>query len=565
MKIHEYVKEGNIDGVAEELSNGIHIETINDGYGFTPLMVAVECADPNLEMVKYLIEQGADVNAAGKRGGFVLGMAAANCDIELVDLLLEHGANINYLSSSGYDILIDAMHCRCESKYHLLPELIKLLIEKGAPLNGKSSYGESALSVASRKGWIDIIKILIDAGADVEILRWNKLMLEIALGSLDDVRRELDSGVDLNFKDSWDRTPLLLGIHVGQIDKVKLLLEFGANKNDRGRCDKTPLMYAIGKRDSEMLAWLIQEGFEIDALDEYNYTALICAAEIDDVNCMKILIDAGVNADIENHVNEKAINLISCTTCLQMLLDYGQKLEDINGHMRMILTGQDPNSKLKCSSQDVKAGAERQFGTRNPEKMNLPYWQAMVRCNGTGWQGRCKVDSDDIGDHPFWSYDRYGRTFTSLPDGRYIEIAGEHEDSYDPDFCIYNDVVVHHGDGTFDIYGYPEEVFPSTDFHSATLIDNYIYIIGSLGYAGTRRYGETPVYKMNCQTYEIEKIATSGDNPGWISEHKAEYIGNHLVKIEGGNTCEWSDNKEMYLPNKNIYILDVRQGVWSKE
>ena len=45
-------------------------------------------------------------------------------------------------------------------------------------------------------------------------------------------------------------------------------------------------------------------------------------------------------------------------------------------------------------------------------------------------------------EQPFWSWQRFGRTSTALPDGRVIHIAGEHEDFYDPDFCIYNDVMV---------------------------------------------------------------------------------------------------------------------------
>ena len=43
-------------------------------------------------------------------------------------------------------------------------------------------------------------------------------------------------------------------------------------------------------------------------------------------------------------------------------------------------------------------------------------------------------------------------------------MGGEHEDFYDPDFCIYNDVVVYDGHGDFTIYGYPKEVFPSHGF-----------------------------------------------------------------------------------------------------
>jgi len=39
---------------------------------------------------------------------------------------------------------------------------------------------------------------------------------------------------------------------------------------------------------------------------------------------------------------------------------------------------------------------------------------------------------------PIWCFKRVGNTRTRLPDGRIICVGGEHEDFYDPDFCIYN-------------------------------------------------------------------------------------------------------------------------------
>ncbi len=65
---------------------------------------------------------------------------------------------------------------------------------------------------------------------------------------------------------------------------------------------------------------------------------------------------------------------------------------------------------------------------------------------------------------------------------RLVQIAGKHEDFYDPDFYIDNDVIVHDTKGKFKIYSYPEEVFSPTDSHSATFPDRFIYIIGSIGY-----------------------------------------------------------------------------------
>ena len=80
---------------------------------------------------------------------------------------------------------------------------------------------------------------------------------------------------------------------------------------------------------------------------------------------------------------------------------------------------------------------------------------------------------------PVWCFTREGDRHTLLPDGRTAYIGGEHEDSYDPMSCIYNDVIVtspssYSTDGpeeyadTITIYGYPESVFPPTDFPTAT-------------------------------------------------------------------------------------------------
>ncbi|WP_235526304.1 kelch repeat-containing protein [Nostoc piscinale] len=164
-----------------------------------------------------------------------------------------------------------------------------------------------------------------------------------------------------------------------------------------------------------------------------------------------------------------------------------------------------------------------------------------------------------------WSYARFGRTITQLPDGRIVEIAGEHEDYYDPDFCIYNDVVVYQGDGNFQIFGYPQDVFAPTDFHSATLVGEYIYIIGNLGYIGTRIYNETPVYRLHIHTFIIEQIETTGDKPGWISEHKAHYQEPAKIHITGGRLCVIRNEQiEDYIDNSVDYVLDLSDFTWSR-
>ena len=71
---------------------------------------------------------------------------------------------------------------------------------------------------------------------------------------------------------------------------------------------------------------------------------------------------------------------------------------------------------------------------------------------------------------PGWCFERFGQSSNELPDGWVVLIAGEHEDYYDPDFFIYNDVVVKHLDGRIDIYGYPRELFPPTDLDRKSVV-----------------------------------------------------------------------------------------------
>lgn len=82
-------------------------------------------------------------------------------------------------------------------------------------------------------------------------------------------------------------------------------------------------------------------------------------------------------------------------------------------------------------------------GTANPSVMNKPFWMFQVGPGGfPAWNARTTFGNaeDPFADFedPVWCFTRYGATRTKLPDGRVVCIAGEHEDGYDPDFCIYN-------------------------------------------------------------------------------------------------------------------------------
>jgi hypothetical protein len=228
---------------------------------------------------------------------------------------------------------------------------------------------------------------------------------------------------------------------------------------------------------------------------------------------------------------------------------------------------------ITMTSEQYERECKRQFGRLNPERMNVSAWEWMVRRGTNPYLARVELGlASHYGDsNPDFAFERFGMSRTVMPDGRIICIAGEHEDSYDPDFCIYNDVVVLRpapgqpwitaDSGSIEIYAYPEHSFPPTDFHSATLIGDRIFIIGRLGYAGTRHIGQTPAMTLDTRTYRVEPVQTTGRPPGWVYDHHASYEpATNSIVVRGGKVEAGEVDRET--PNLSAYRLRLSDYTW---
>lgn len=183
-------------------------------------------------------------------------------------------------------------------------------------------------------------------------------------------------------------------------------------------------------------------------------------------------------------------------------------------------------------------------GRANPQVMTNPVWVWLIESKIRTYQANKPFDGPSVfAIGPGWCFDRFGQSSTVLPDGRTVLVAGEYEDYYDPDFYIYNDVVVQDPDGGIEIYGYTQAVFPATDFHSATLVGDRIILIGNLGYYVDRRYGTTQVLALDLESFSISSMQTSGPSPGWIHDHTATLAEDgRSILIERGQVDRGDDS-----------------------
>jgi len=233
------------------------------------------------------------------------------------------------------------------------------------------------------------------------------------------------------------------------------------------------------------------------------------------------------------------------------------------------------------------------LGEKNPTKIKSKVWEWLVHSKLSAYAATQRLNGPSSFDEgPAWCFDRFGQSVTELEDGRIIYIGGEHEDYYDPDFNIYNDVVVVYPDDTIDFYCYSKSDFPSTDFHSATRIENKIILIGSLGYPEERVIADTQIYILDLESYEMQKIKASGQSPGWIHEHNATLSSDKksiLIthgKVDLGQEYSLRDNIDDWKLNlvdwywerlterawvrweikrrdkKNNHLWEIRQALW---
>ena len=170
---------------------------------------------------------------------------------------------------SDLDELIDA--CR-EGTIQKVKELIK----GGVDINITNKYGENALEVSVEEGNLVLVKLLITEGVELASLRRTLVQEATCNGDTEIVKLLIDAGVDVNITNSSGRNPLSYAAENGHVEIVKLLITLGADVNNQSSEDGTSVLIEASN-NTDIIKVLLESGADPNIQSNYGYTALINA------------------------------------------------------------------------------------------------------------------------------------------------------------------------------------------------------------------------------------------------------------------------------------------------
>ena len=255
-------QEGHIDNVRLLLDYGADVKS-SDNRGKSPLHLVLQeshyrdilLLDPpvpsslrpnpaflerRLDIVKLLLEHGADTKYPDKYGATPLHIASRKGFIDIVQLLIHHGADANLPDNQG----VTPLHITSQEGFI---DIVQLLFHHGADANRQDNHGETPLRIASQGGFMKIVLLLLRHGADANLSDndgWSPLHAASQEGYNTVVLLLLDYGAAADHPDSDGWTPLHAASQGGHDHLVQLLLDRGAAPNHQDNRGRTPLHIA---------------------------------------------------------------------------------------------------------------------------------------------------------------------------------------------------------------------------------------------------------------------------------------------------------------------------------
>lgn len=315
--LHGAASGGDMETAKLLIKSGADLNA-RDERGSTPLHQAIR--EKNLEMIKLLLRSGADIDARSEYRGTALHIAMFH-DIELIRHLLESGADVNAKDNFWGSSPLHSVGASTEK--------LRLLLRYGAEIDTKNNSGRTPLHLAAAAGRTEVVRHMIQAGANLDTEPTNHSALEQAAmeghPEIVDVLREAGGEVTvfasaaLGDEERVQKltgegpTPAQEGAEAlvgaaggGQVQIVRMMINVGTDVNSKSRADRFALIEAVTRNRVEVVRLLVQSRADLEVSDENGTTPVGFAAmhlrelENSDPEVLRILVEAGADVNRKN-------------------------------------------------------------------------------------------------------------------------------------------------------------------------------------------------------------------------------------------------------------------------
>jgi len=308
--VHDALEAGDLPRLQQLIPptqvNQRHPET-----GSTLLISAV--IYNHLEMVQWLLDQGADVNQAALPGGLErrtpLMFAIEQEQTDMARLLIERGAALKV--ADAFPGNTPLMHAIKAEQWELLPLLLP-----GSDLNARNRLGNTPLFLAVAQGHLAVVQQLVKQGADLYTRNQTQetlLMWAAADDRLDIVEWLHQQGLSVHDRDKAGDTALGKAAWRGCTEVVAWLLKQGASPALADQEGYTPLMGAAEQGHEAVVTLLLKAGSPLESRTDKGDTPLLRAALKNRIAVVTQLLDHGADPCAQNDAGQKLWNLVSAS------------------------------------------------------------------------------------------------------------------------------------------------------------------------------------------------------------------------------------------------------------